>query len=571
MSVRAIEAARAFIRIYADDKQLKATLAGLKGQLQKTSEAFSGMGTNLTIAGLGAAATGMVSVAANAERTGVAFEVLLGSASAAKTMLDQIYALGKESPFGAADFMQAGQVLLNFGATADSVLPTMRMLGDIAAGDSEKLQRMTVVYGQMSAAGRLMGQDLLQMVNAGFNPLQQISQRTGESMMELKKRMEAGGISSAEVAQAFKDATSEGGRFFNMTARMSKTTMGAWMRLKDEIVMLGIEMGKTLLPAVNVAVNMFSSLVSLFGSLGKDVVYAGVALLTFLGVMKALTLAQIAYTKAVAIAQAFSGPKGWIMLAAGAAAAAVAVGAVAYATEGIAEQTAAAHPPLDTMAKDIATLNNVVPVAVTNMEDFSGAADDVNRKVADMRSPLQKIIGDIAEFQKVLEKANGSPKLLEGFREQQSGYADMLRSLTDQIRVLRGETSETELGFEQMLNAGVDPGKVAALRDLLAQKDQLQRDEEKRAETANKIMQAQADAQRAKEQKAAQFEQALNQSLSGRNQDLRSVSGAAQITSLVNGTMDAQKQALITAQDTLAETKRLRILAEAESKKGRKV
>lgn len=90
----------------------------------------------------------------------------------------------------------------------------MKMLGDISLGNGERLQSLSLAFGQVQASGRLMGGDLLQMVNAGFNPLEAIAKRTGETMIAVKERMSAGGVSVNEVEQAMKDATSEGGRFF---------------------------------------------------------------------------------------------------------------------------------------------------------------------------------------------------------------------------------------------------------------------------------------------------------------------------------------------------------------------
>jgi flagellar biosynthesis GTPase FlhF len=96
-----------------------------------------------------------------------------------------------------------------------------------------------------------MGQDLLQMINAGFNPLQQISKTTGESMIELKKRMEDGGISSQEVRQAFEDATSAGGMFHGMTDRLAETVSGklniALSDLEQKAASAGQAMGPLLI------------------------------------------------------------------------------------------------------------------------------------------------------------------------------------------------------------------------------------------------------------------------------------------------------------------------------------
>jgi tape measure domain-containing protein len=100
------------------------------------------------------------------------------------------------------------------------------MLSDVTGGNNERFKMMSLAFSQTSAAGRLMGQDLLQMINAGFNPLQQISKITGESMLTLKKRMEDGGISAEEVRRAFEAATAEGGMFHGMTERLADTMGG---------------------------------------------------------------------------------------------------------------------------------------------------------------------------------------------------------------------------------------------------------------------------------------------------------------------------------------------------------
>jgi tape measure domain-containing protein len=160
-------------------------------------------------------------------------------------------ALDMKTVFGMRELSESAKMMLNFGVAGEEVVPILSMITDIAAGDAQKLEGMTRAFGQMSGAGRLMGQDLNQMINAGFSPLQEISNRTGESMAMLKKRMEDGQISVDEVKQAFVDATSAGGRFAGMNDRMSQTTAGQYAKLKSEVEMLAIAMGTTLLPEAN--------------------------------------------------------------------------------------------------------------------------------------------------------------------------------------------------------------------------------------------------------------------------------------------------------------------------------
>ena len=103
------------------------------------------------------------------------------------------------------------------------VVPTLKMLGDIAGADQNKLNGLALVFGQIQSTGRLMGQDLLQLINQGFNPLTEISKQTGMSVADLKKAMEKGAISADMVTLAFKSATSAGGLFYGNLEAQSQT------------------------------------------------------------------------------------------------------------------------------------------------------------------------------------------------------------------------------------------------------------------------------------------------------------------------------------------------------------
>lgn len=187
------------------------------------------------IGGLMSAPGAAIGLAAEAEQTSIAFEVMLGSGEKAAAMLAQLKAYADKSPFDLAGANEAAKKLMNYGVQAQDVMPSIKMLGDVAAGDKEKFDRLSTAFGQTVSTGRLMGQDLLQFINAGFNPLQEISKKTGESMADLKKRMEDGGISSLEVRDAFVAATSAGGRFFEMTERQSGTLAGLWSTFRDSV------------------------------------------------------------------------------------------------------------------------------------------------------------------------------------------------------------------------------------------------------------------------------------------------------------------------------------------------
>ncbi|ROI09795.1 hypothetical protein EGI11_03290 [Chryseobacterium sp. H3056] len=175
----------------------------------------------------------LFNIGVQAEQTNTKFEVLLGSAEKGRALLNQLTQYANFTPYSGEGMNKAAETMLGFGIVQEKIMPNMKMLGDIAMGNEEKLGSLSLVYSQIMATGKLMGQDLLQLINNGFNPLQTISDQTGLSMGVLKGRMEKGAISSEMVSEAFRIATSEGGRYYNMAQKMSQTAGGKWSTMMD--------------------------------------------------------------------------------------------------------------------------------------------------------------------------------------------------------------------------------------------------------------------------------------------------------------------------------------------------
>jgi tape measure domain-containing protein len=211
-------------------------------------------------AGLGVAISGIksaINMSADMEQTKVSFEVMTGSAKTASSIMADFKKLDVESPINFADFARAGKTLLQFGVTADNIRPTLQRLSAISLGNPEQFQSLALAFGQVQANGKLMGQEVLQMVNAGFNPLQEISRTTGMSMEELRKKMEQGSISAQMVADAFKSATEEGGRFAGMNEKLAATLSGQFAKAGGDVKALAIDIGNQLTPAVTALLDAF--------------------------------------------------------------------------------------------------------------------------------------------------------------------------------------------------------------------------------------------------------------------------------------------------------------------------
>lgn len=227
-----------------------------------------GIGTLLAGLGVGAGIGGLIKMAADAESTAISFEVLLGSATAAERMIRELNDFARQTPFDFPGVSSAAKTMLSFGVASEDVMNDLRVISDIAQGDAQKLGSLALVFGQIASAGRLTGQDLLQLVNAGFNPLQTISEKTGQSVSSLRDKMSDGLISFDMVREAFRSATSEGGRFYQMNEKQSKTLKGLWANLGEGIGLQLRNIGQGIIDAFQLK-NVLSSTVEATDRFGE--------------------------------------------------------------------------------------------------------------------------------------------------------------------------------------------------------------------------------------------------------------------------------------------------------------
>lgn len=163
------------------------------------------------------------------------FKVMLGNEEAAATKLSEIRKMAAATPFSLSDLTEGTQTLLQFGIAADDTTGVLQRLGDISLGNAEKLQTLTRAYGKMSSAQKVTLENVNMMIDAGFNPLNQICDATGESMSDLYKRISDGKVSFSELEAAVEAATSQGGQFYNGMLEASQTFSGRMSTLKDNV------------------------------------------------------------------------------------------------------------------------------------------------------------------------------------------------------------------------------------------------------------------------------------------------------------------------------------------------
>lgn len=243
----------------------------------------------------------VVSVRGEIQSLEKSFEILAGKDYGRRLFAD-IRSFAVNTPMQMNDLAKGAQTLLSFNVAAKEVMPILRAIGDISMGEAQKFNSLTLAFSQMSSTGKLMGQDLLQMINAGFNPLAVISEKTGKSIGVLKKEMEDGAISAEMVKKAFMDAAGEGGKFNGMLEQQSKGIKGAISNLQGAIDDMFNDIGKNSEGIIAGSIQAATDLVKSYERVGQVI---GELIATY-GVYKA---ALIALTAAKSIATSVNA--GW--------------------------------------------------------------------------------------------------------------------------------------------------------------------------------------------------------------------------------------------------------------------
>lgn len=238
-----------------------------------------------------------------------AIETMVGK-DVASGLMTQLKEMAKISPLTLTDMVNAEKMMLGFNIQAEDTVRYLQALSDISMGDSVKFKSLTLAFSQMSAAGKLMGQDLNQMINAGFNPLQIISEKTGKSISTLKDEMSKGAVSAEMVQQAFIDATSAGGKFYQMSENASKTINGQLSMMQDALDNAFNEMGQASEGVIMEGIQLITTLIQNYETVGKVLVglvatygaYRTAVMLATIATSKH-TIAEVALTNARIIAR----------------------------------------------------------------------------------------------------------------------------------------------------------------------------------------------------------------------------------------------------------------------------
>lgn len=178
------------------------------------------------------------------EQSMTSFEVLLQSADKAQAQMKELEQFSAETPLQLEDTQKATQLLLSYGVAQEEVMARLQQLGDLSQGNADKFNRVALAYGQMIAKGKVSGEELRQMTEAGVPLLNGLAESMGVTTAELSKLIEKGEVGVPQLNAAMESMTSEGGQFFGMMEKQSQTMSGLWSTFLDTIHMVARQAGE---------------------------------------------------------------------------------------------------------------------------------------------------------------------------------------------------------------------------------------------------------------------------------------------------------------------------------------
>lgn len=179
--------------------------------------------------------TSLIGSNAEMEQTLTSFTVMLGDAEKAKALVEEMTEFAASTPLELPDVTAASQMLMNYGVAADEVIEKITRLGDLSGGNAAKLDRVSLAYGQMLAKGKVTGEELRQMTEAGVPLLQALADTLGKTTAEVQDMVSKSKVGIDDLDRAIESLTTGSGQFSGMMEKQSQTLTGMLSTTRDLI------------------------------------------------------------------------------------------------------------------------------------------------------------------------------------------------------------------------------------------------------------------------------------------------------------------------------------------------
>lgn len=241
----------------------------------------------------------LVRITGEFEKQQVALRAILQDSAGADALFERIKQLAVVSPFSFLDLTKYTKQLSAFSVPMDELYDTTKMLADVSAGLGVDMGRIILAYGQIRSASFLRGQEVRQLTEAGIPILDELAKQFEElegravSVGEVFDKISARQVPFEMVEKAFKDMTSEGGKFYQMQEVLVETLAGKISNLRDSYQIMLSSMGNAQSGVLKGAVNLLTKMMNNYEQIGADLI----ALAATYGVYKLAVYATSLATK----------------------------------------------------------------------------------------------------------------------------------------------------------------------------------------------------------------------------------------------------------------------------------
>ena len=468
-------------------KKQKAGVSGVSDEMKKMKTLITGF-----IAAYGGKKLWDLLIGSNAEmeQYTTSLEVMLGSASKASAMIEKMRDFAAKTPLTLDNVISGGSLLMSYGVDESNLIDTMTKLGDLASGNAEKMDRITLAYGQMLAKGKVTGEELMQMTEAGV-PLQTaLADSIGVTGEEFSKMVSAGKVGIDDLNKAITELTTGDGKFAGMMEKQSETMQGMLSTLQDNLSEFMRKMGEGAFGEVKSALQEASDLLAEWeedGTLDRWAQGVGVMLKNLIAFLKTAISVGLDFKEAI-IAGAVA--LGTFKIAIGignvisAAVASIQHFTLATKTATAAQATfnavGAANPyvfiasvvltAVAGIATFIATTNN----ATQSVEELTQAASELSdeaQKSSDKAKTLEEVM---AKYESAATKVQSAAEKTQTLKDLQEQLNSAYGNTKDAIDLVNGSYEENIKKLQAATEAERENARIKAQAALI-KSDEAQR------------------------------------------------------------------------------------------------
>lgn len=425
-------------------KKQKAGVSGVSDEMKKMKTLITGF-----IAAYGGKKLWDLLIGSNAEmeQHTTSLEVMLGSASKASAMIEKMRDFAAKTPLTLENVISGGSLLMSYGVDESNLIDTMTKLGDLASGNAEKMDRITLAYGQMLAKGKVTGEELMQMTEAGV-PLQTaLAESIGVTGEEFSKMVSSGKVGIDDLNKAITGLTTGDGKFAGMMEKQSQTMQGMLSTLQDNLSEFMRKMGEGAFGEVKSALQEASDLLAEWeedGTLDKWAQGVGVLLKNLIAFLKQAISVGLDFKEAI-IAGAVALGTFKIAIGIGNVISAAVASIQHFTTATKAATAAQATFNAVGAANPYVFIASVVLTAIAGIATFAATTNNATQSVEELTQAASELSD---EAQKSVDKAKTLEELMAKYEsattkvQSAAEKTQTLKDLQEQLNSAYGNTND---------------------------------------------------------------------------------------------------------------------------------